>query len=255
MIADMDPKLWLDISERIGLASCHLVCFPHAGGSAGFFRSWAGRLEHIQVSTVSYPGRAERITEPSETNLVRLARHAAHAITSLGDRPIALFGHSMGAVVALEAAFELQRRGLTPLAIFASGSRNASAVQASQDAGLVEDDDDDKLMDQLVRFGGTAADLASDPDFRELVLPYVRSDGRMFHTYQPDFQERLACPIAAIVGDEDDCADCRPWVNLTSGPFTEFAVPGDHFYLAAAPPFGIIERVCREALAQQTIVQ
>ncbi|HEX3785278.1 MAG TPA: thioesterase domain-containing protein [Pseudonocardiaceae bacterium] len=43
----------------------HLVCFPFAGGSAGYFHSLARSLEpDISVLGVQYPGRQDRRHEP-----------------------------------------------------------------------------------------------------------------------------------------------------------------------------------------------
>ncbi|SCF94190.1 Thioesterase domain-containing protein, partial [Streptomyces sp. Ncost-T6T-2b] len=57
---------------------------------------------------VRYPGRAERLAEPVATDLRELARDIADAVVQLADRPIALFGHSMGAPIALETAAALE---------------------------------------------------------------------------------------------------------------------------------------------------
>ncbi|MCH0567184.1 thioesterase domain-containing protein [Streptomyces sp. MUM 2J] len=37
-----------------------LVCFPRAGGAAGFFRSWVDLIpEGVELIAVRYPGRAD----------------------------------------------------------------------------------------------------------------------------------------------------------------------------------------------------
>jgi pyochelin biosynthetic protein PchC len=217
------------------------VSFPHAGGSAGFFRTWGASLPDVEVLAVRYPGRAERIDEPGPEDLVALAHDIADAIEALETRPIALFGHSMGAPIALETARRLELRDVAVAHVFASGSRAGDVEPPAP----VVDDTDETTIARLLELGGTDPELASDPWFQELVLPYVQSDGRMFHAYEMDDHPPLRCPVTAIVGDRDVDADVRPWPRLTLGPYEERSVSGDHFYLVAAPPFDVI----REALA------
>jgi amino acid adenylation domain-containing protein len=232
-------ETWLHCTVARPDAPRRLICFPHAGGSASFFREWETGLPGIEVHAVRYPGRAERIDEPEPTDLRRLAAEIAEVLVSLADRPLELFGHSMGAVVALETARSLEALGVRPAHLFASGSRNApypptedSSAGDGHGAGLVPG--------RLVDLGGTDPELAADPLFQELVLPYVLSDGRMFRAYRNPAAPRLRCPVTTIVGDRDDDADRRPWPDLTEGPFREHVVPGNHFYLTADPPYWLL---------------
>jgi pyochelin biosynthetic protein PchC len=226
---------WLYCADPRQDAGLRLVCFPHAGGSASFFRDWGPRLPGVEVHAVCYPGRAERIDEPSPTDLRVLGQQIADALDGLTDRPLALFGHSMGAVVALETARSLHERGVAVAHLFASGSRNAPLPEPEEFS-----DDEAAVIERLVALGGTDAELATDPFFQELVLPYVISDGRMFHSYSNRSTPVLGCPVTAVVGDADAEADCRPWPQLTTGGFREHVVPGGHFYLTGEPPYGLL---------------
>ena len=233
---------WLQCALPRPDAPARLVCFPHAGGSASFFRAWGEHLPGMSVHAVRYPGRAERIAEPPAEDLRLLAEGVADAVASIADRPLVLFGHSMGAAVALETARSLAARGVAVAHVIASGSRDG-ALPGPDELG---DDDpgDAETIRQLLERGGTDPELAADPAFQELVLPYVRADGRMFHSYVHRAEPALPCPVTTIVGDADPDADRRPWSGLTPA-FRERVVAGDHFYLLAEPPFALVAAAAR----------
>ncbi|MEV7028546.1 alpha/beta fold hydrolase [Kitasatospora sp. NPDC093558] len=252
--ADMtaDSTLWLHRTAAAPDPVARLICFPHAGGSASFFRDWGHRIPGVEVYAVRYPGRAERLAEPVATDLRELARAVAEAVAPLADRPLALFGHSMGAPIALEAAAALEARGIFPVHLFASGSRDAPYPSPEEWADP-DEEDDPAVIERLLTLGGTDPELAADPEFQELVLPYVRADGRMFHSYVPAVGSgpSVRCPVTTITGDADPDADCRPWSELTSGGAREQGVPGDHFYLVADPPHALIQQTLAGAHPRQ----
>ncbi|WP_327233971.1 alpha/beta fold hydrolase [Streptomyces sp. NBC_01317] len=235
------PSTWLQCAVPVADPRWQLICFPHAGGSASFFRDWGHHLPGVRVHAVRYPGRAERLAEPVPTDLRDLARATADAVAALPgvpDLPLALFGHSMGAAVALETARALEARGITPAHLIASGSRDAPYPPPEPAAEI--DEDDAEVVTRLITLGGTDPELAADPVFQELVLPYIRGDSHMFHSYIPRPEPLLRCPVTTIVGDADPDADRRPWSELTGGGFREQRVPGDHFYLVPEPPYALV---------------
>ncbi|WP_331719362.1 thioesterase domain-containing protein [Streptomyces sp. NBC_00158] len=240
---DADTGPWLHRTAPVADPVARLVCFPHAGGSASFFRAWGERIPGVEVYAVRYPGRAERLAEPPATDLRELARAVADALAPLADRPLALFGHSMGAPIALETAAALEARGIDPVHLFASGSRDAPYPSAEEWSDP-DQDDDPAVIERLLTLGGTDPELAADPEFQELVLPYVRADAALFHAYSPATDARPAptvrCPVTTLTGDADPDADRRPWSELTTGGVRALTVPGDHFYLVASPPHTLI---------------
>ncbi|MFF5263017.1 thioesterase II family protein [Actinomadura viridis] len=223
---------WFRCVETRPWASLRLFCLPHAGGSAVFYRTWAREVgPAIELHAVQYPGRADRMSEPMVSDADRLARLIAGAMAPLLDRPFALFGHSMGAVVAYEVARLLQERGTPPVHLFASGARPPHDRGEDRVAGR----DDDGLVEALAELGGTDAEVLQDPELRELVLPYVRNDFALIEGYRHRPEPRLNVPVTVLAGDSDPHADpgvAAKWRQVTdAGPCNVRVWPGGHFYL------------------------
>src|SRR5690606_37522313 len=106
-------------------ARLRLFCFAHAGGSAAAYRPWCNALpDTVELCAVQLPGRANRLNEPPLQRLGDIVEAVVHAVRPQLDLPYALFGHSMGAVLASEVARALRHAGAPPPShLFVSGRR------------------------------------------------------------------------------------------------------------------------------------
>jgi surfactin synthase thioesterase subunit len=229
---DLDPKAWIRRYRPAPEAPVQLVCFPHAGGSASFYLPVATALApRVDVLAVQYPGRQERMREARIEDITTLAGHIHTALRTQIDRPVALFGHSMGAILAFEVARLFERDGdVELLRLFASGRRAPSTYRDDRVHLL----DDDGLVGELRSMSGTDSQILGDDELLRMVLPAIRSDYRAIETYRSVPDSTVTCPITVLVGDTDDHVtppEAQQWQQHTTGEFTSHSFTGGHFFL------------------------
>ncbi|MBM9506897.1 thioesterase II family protein [Actinacidiphila acididurans] len=229
-------ELWLRRFHQAVEAGARLVCLPHAGGSASWFFPMAKALApEVEVVAVQYPGRQDRRLEPCRTSVGELADELVGLVAELTDKPLALFGHSLGATVAFEVARGLEARGIVPEVLFASG-RRAPSIERDESVHLR---DDAGIIAEIVALGGSDASLLEEPEVAAMVLPAVRGDYRAAETYRYAGGPRLSCPVVVLTGDADPKVTPREaaaWAEHTSGRFELHFFPGGHFYLSDQAP-------------------
>lgn len=220
-------------------ADARLFCFPHAGGTAAVFTPWARALADrpVEVAAARPPGRNGVHGEAPSTNLADLVDGFAGAIAARADRPFALFGHSLGALVAFEVARALRDRGgPMPLHLFVSG---ASAPQnPARMAPLRFIEGDTAFLEAVAaQYGGVPKIVLEQADLRAAVVPALRADLAFTETYVYRPAPPLACPIAAYAGSEDPIVPAEwltQWREQTTGAFSCRLFDGHHFYLNRA---------------------
>jgi len=244
--APAESTAWVRRFHPAPEARTRLVCFPHAGGSATFYFPVSRAMSPaVDVLAIQYPGRQDRRAEPCVDDLRKLADLVVDELYPWIDRPVTLFGHSLGATLAFEVALTLRREGITPLGLFASGRRAPSRHRDER----VHLSDDDGLVVDLKRLSGTESQMLDDDEVLRMILPAMRADYRAAETYRYEPGPKLDCPVLALVGDDDpqvSVDEARAWGEHTTAGFDLRVFPGGHFYLnthAAAVMKAITEHI------------
>jgi medium-chain acyl-[acyl-carrier-protein] hydrolase len=209
----------------------NVFCFPFAGGAASVYRNWGNLLPPtIQIIPVELPGRGGRLHEPPFVDLPALIAVLADAIQPLLGSPFALFGHSMGALLAFELTRELSRvYAREPELLVVSGCR---APQVPDDFPVIYNLPQSEFIKALNQLDGTPKEILEHAELMDLVLPLLRTDFQLVQTHKYIAGPRLRCPITAYGGLQDSHSTCDvilPWRELTSSRFTLHLLPGGHF--------------------------
>ena len=210
--------------------SPRLICLPHAGGGASAFHPWRTLATDVTVSAVQLPGREDRFVEDRLTDVDTAARIVADRISAESPGAYALFGHSLGALLAFEAARHLCAAGAPPLAVYVAGQA-APHLHPPADMYAAPDDE---LIAYLRSLGGIRDEVFDSPELLALLLPIIRADLQMSDTYVYRDGAALPCPLRALHGEDDNSvskADTLGWAEHSSDGFRFESFAGDHFFI------------------------
>ncbi|MHC6222313.1 thioesterase II family protein [Arthrobacter sp. MMS24-S77] len=107
--------------------SVHLFCLHHAGGTTASFAAW--RFPGVEVTKLGYRGR-------DFATFAAAADALAGRIEASPSPEFALYGHSMGAILAFEAALRLQHTGRVAH-VFLAAARPPSGMHDDGEAAAV----------------------------------------------------------------------------------------------------------------------
>ncbi len=211
-----------------GHGSSRIVCLPYAGGNGTIYESWTRWLpSEVELWAPSLPARGQRMLEPPVEDMELLVGTLAEELCA-DERPISLFGHSFGALVAFELSHRLQQRSLPVHCLVASGM---SAPQALPTRAAPTDAE---ILANLRSHGVAPAEFMQQPDLLELVMPGLRADYRMAMGYQYRARTKLSAQVFALGGTDDTevpAEGLAAWTEQSQGDCLTRMWQGGHMYL------------------------
>lgn len=228
---------WVQVSHPRPAARVRLICLPAAGSGASRYRDWPVYLpDEVEVVSVQLPGRENRFADNPIESMDQLVDSLLDGLGSCLTRPFALFGHSMGALIAFELGRRIRACGVAPVHLFASGCRAPHLPSRSPDWHTLPDQE---FIAKITALGGIPPELLAQREFLDAMLPALRSDCTLSETYLCRSAPPLSCPVSAFGGLADQEVlpeDVRAWSRHTTGLFRAHLLPGDHFFINSARP-------------------
>jgi surfactin synthase thioesterase subunit len=212
-----------------------LFLLPYAGGTSRVFKPWPEFLgPDLELVALDIAGRGTRLNEPAPESFAAAAEELARIVAerSVGD-DFALYGHSMGALLAYEIANHLAERGsLSPVMLFAAASRPPGYRRPGP---MLHTFPDAAFLGALAAFGGVPVEILRDRELIEFYARLVRDDYRLYEEHTAVVTPRpLECPISVILGTEDPIAPAAAaddWRKATAKPLSVLTLEGaGHFF-------------------------
>jgi medium-chain acyl-[acyl-carrier-protein] hydrolase len=224
---------WLTRRPPGNLAeSIFVFCFPHAGAGASCYRSWPETRGPFILLPVQPPGRESRYREPTLIDARFFAEAFVAAAAPMLESPFALFGHSMGALLAYEIARLVRASGDSKLlGLFVSGARPPHLPDRQPPVRHLPETE---LIATVRRWNGVPDEILQNPELLSIVVPVLRADLTLCETYVCDGLPGIDVPITAFGGRADPkiaVEEVEGWKTLTSADCEVHFYDAGHFYL------------------------
>ncbi|MEU9443054.1 alpha/beta fold hydrolase [Streptomyces sp. NPDC048304] len=210
-----------------------LFVFHHAGGSHLPYRGWPELFPaDWDVRLVDAPGRGRLGDRAALGEAAALVAYFRHELDAELTGSFALFGHSMGGIVAYELTRALLAEGRVPPVWLGLSARGTPLP----DGGGVRRDlmSDAELRQELIRTGGTPTEVLDHPELWAYFAPTLRSDLRLVDTWRPaPAAAALPVPLSVYGGAQDPVtppARLAGWARHSTRFLGLRLFEGGHFY-------------------------
>lgn len=219
------------------MSKIKLFCLPYAGGSAAIYKKWEELLlPDIELVAIELAGRGRRSNEGLYAD-VPAAVEDIYGILLPHLReglPYALFGHSMGAMLAYEVSQKIQANGYPgPTHLFFSG-RGAPHIRSKKEK-MYYLMPDEEFKKEILNLGGTPREFFDYPELVDYMMPILKNDFKMSETAPLNEQiAPLKCPFTVFIGKEEDQItpeSATGWFLHTSEMCTLHYLNGGHFFI------------------------
>jgi surfactin synthase thioesterase subunit len=238
------PNRWLSPQPRAD-APARIFCLPFAGTGAGLLRHWPSRIDGMEVIRVQLPGRENRIREEPFADFNAFAQETGDALSEYLDRPYALFGHCMGALLAHKLATRLEDlpgRGPDRLIVSSSLPPHFPPDRRYRPPGPGAEGiyhpsmSDTELAVEMRRVALAQGQPDILPELLPLAVRVLRRDLDMCYRYAPEAPDPVRCPITTIGWTQDpdvEPAAMAAWNHY--GQTTHHTLEGDKLTFIHAP--------------------
>lgn len=208
-----------------------------AGGSIysyDFLKKYAN--SNIEFIPLELPGRGKRHND----HLLKVKDEAIEDYfnqikSKRNSMPYIVYGHSMGATLAITVTSKLELIGDPPEQLVVSGNAGPGIKESNDIIRYLLNDFEFKA--ELKKLGGIPLEVLENEEFFEYFAPIMRADFECLEKYH--FSEKgikLNTPLYALMGSEEEtCDKIENWRNFTNDNFQFKILNGNHFFIYDHP--------------------
>ncbi|MFM1545433.1 thioesterase II family protein [Streptococcus mutans] len=213
-----------------------LICLPFAGGDISYFYRFKKYLNtEFDIVDICLNSRGVRISTPCYQNFSEMLEDIFSQIDIPEGEEYIIFGHSMGGLLGYELYYKLiERYKRPPKKIFISACKPPHLINKKiriPNERLSNID----YMAEVVKLGGTPAEILDYPDLVDLLTPVLKQDFQNIRQYNFQKKKRkIDCPVTVFFGIQDEVnrEDMEGWKMFTENTFEIIPFTGNHFFIS-----------------------
>ncbi len=213
-----------------------LFCLPYAGGSAkSIYSKWKESLDSaIELHPVELAGRGPRIGESLYSNVEEAVEDVISKIRNqITDCDYAIFGHSMGSILAYKVIQRINELKLPPpIHSFFSGRRAPHCP--SRRPKPFSEMNTLELEKEIKELGGTPPEFFEYPELKNIFMPIIKSDFKIADTFVESSDIVVFNhEVSVFIGKEEDVTtiEAEEWMHHTNKKCSVEYFEGGHFFL------------------------
>lgn len=212
----------------------NLFCLPFAGGNKYSYRIYEkNATSWIRFIPLEYPGRGERIREVLLTDMEQVVDDIYEQLMRrMDDNVYAIYGHSMGAFVALLLTRKITDAGQRlPVHLFLTGT--TGPVAYVKDRKQRHQLSKDAFLQDIIDLEGCPEEVLQHPELLNYFEPILRADFQVAETYNYETHAALDIPFTVITGTDEKITDedISTWQQETTHTVDFRKMPGNHFFI------------------------
>lgn len=222
--------------REVSRPALRLFLFHPAGGSHLLYRDWPRHFPHDwELCTIDAPGRGRLPGKAPYTDADSLVTYLLPELATMLDRPFALFGHSMGGIVAYHLSYRLAKAGLPRPAWLGVSARRAPAISPDPPESMVYSRPDEQLKKFVRDLGGTPDAVLAESSLWAMISPILRADLCASENWHSGMIEPFAPPPLSVFGGTEDPAvseeQLDAWNSVGSTVVGQHRFAGGHFFI------------------------
>jgi acyl transferase domain-containing protein/surfactin synthase thioesterase subunit/acyl carrier protein/NADP-dependent 3-hydroxy acid dehydrogenase YdfG len=232
--SSIEDNPWFVTTTKRDDAKLRLYCFHDAGGNTNLFSDWEKYINtDTEIVCIQLPGRGDLLDkEPYKDFKQFMSDFIPEIKQHIGDKPFAVYGHSMGGLLAFETVRELQNKyGLVAKSLIVSGAPSLRGYVNHFVNTIIESNLSDV---DLVKYLPNAKNIDLKNKLYLQMLHTLMADFKLLYSYKYEEQELLKTNVVAFGAKKDDrvdIADVKKWNTETIADFDFVERDGDHHFV------------------------